>query len=186
MYLQCMKNNNPRIFMIIGGSFNGKTEQAMKYAIKHNAVLISRSDIRKTIKSYTDNQKILNHYEVNRIALKMLMTAVGHNQNIVLDGDFTTVKNRRDFLEVIQFLTKPIDNINSSRYKYLKNIQNYLNIIDYSIIGVYIKPNYKLAQKRNKQNNFPINIYQLEGQYCHFTKPKKKEGFAKIKVKKAR
>ena len=51
MYLQCMKNNNPRIFMIIGGSFNGKTEQAMKYAIKHNAVLISRSDIRKTIKS---------------------------------------------------------------------------------------------------------------------------------------
>ena len=117
-----MKNNNPRIFMIIGGSFNGKTEQAMKYAIKHNAVLISRSDIRKTIKSYTDNQKILNHYEVNRIALKMLMTAVGYNQNIVLDGDFTTVKNRRDFLEVIQFLTKPIDNINSSRYKYLKNI----------------------------------------------------------------
>ena len=58
MYLKCAKNNDPRIFMIIGGSFNGKTKQAMKYAIKYNAVLISRSDIRKTIKSYTDNQKI--------------------------------------------------------------------------------------------------------------------------------
>ena len=75
---------------------------------------------------------------------------------------------------------------NSEKTKNYKTDYNYVNIYSYSIIGVYIKPNRKLALKRNKQCNYPINIYSLEAQYLAFEKPYKDEGFKKIITKRAK
>ena len=184
MYIETDKNDNPRIFMLIGGSFNGKTKLGMKLAIKYDAVFISRSQIKQMLK--VNGKKHPSYKVINKTLLHMILQAVGTNRNIVIDGGFTTAKSREQILEILNCLASIEGFLTNQDLKEYKEGHNYVNIMYYSIIGVYIKPNYKLALKRNRKCNYPINVYRLQEQYSNLEKPYKDEGFTKILEKRAK
>lgn len=184
MYIKTSENNDPRIFMLIGGSFNGKTKMGMKLAIKHDAVFISRSQIKQMLK--INGTKRPSSKIINKILLHMILQAVGTNRNVVIDGGFTTAKSREQLLEILNCLASVEGFLTNQNLQEYKQNYNTVNIMYYSIIGVYIKPNYKLALKRNRQCNYPINIYRLQEQYSTLEKPYKDEGFTEIIEKRAK
>mgnify|MGYP003295474583 CR=1 FL=1 len=185
MYVKTDFNDDPRIFMIIGGAFNGTTKISMQLAMKYDAVLISRAQVRQILK--LNHGKPVSRKAVNKVLLQLIMKVVGTNRNIVIDGNFTTAKQRESILKVLNSLSTLEDMFNNQKVKQeYKETINYINILNYSIIGVYVKPNYKLAFKKNIKCNFPIHIYDLESQYANFEKPYKDEGFKKIIKRRAR
>ncbi len=181
MYISTKENPHPKIFLLIGGCFNGKGVWAKKLALKYNAEIISKPDIRKIL-TIKHKGKPPTGKEIYTTLLTMIATYVARNQNIVIDGTFVTEKQRSKILSILYSLTdfEKYFNIPTN----LKDQINSVNFLNYKVIGVYIKPNLKLAKKKNRQCNFPISPYSLEQQYKNLQKPYLDEGFHKIIKKK--
>lgn len=181
MYISTKDNRKPKIFLLVGGCLNGKSIWAKKLALKYNAEIISKPDIRKilTIK-HKGNPP--TGKEIYTTLLTMIATYVAHNQNIVIDGTFITEKQRGKILKILYSLTDFQEYCNSPIN--LKHQINSINFLNYQIIGVYIKPNLRLAKKKNKACNYPLSPYSLDKQYQQLQKPYLDEGFHKIIKKK--
>lgn len=182
MYLKTRENKKPRIFLLVGAPFCGKNTIAKELALKYNAEIVSKPDI-KRILFHAKQGKTPSSKQVFRCMLSQIVEYVCTNRNVVIDGTFITEAQRKKLLNIITHLGDFESYINSAlEYKRYINSTNFLF---YDVIGVYIKPNYELAQKKNEECNFPISVYDLEEQYRAFEKPCKSEGFDKIITRRA-
>ena len=182
MYLKTRENKKPRIFLLVGAPFSGKSTIAKDLALKYEAEIISKPDI-KRILFHAKQGKNPSSKQVFRCMLSQIVDCVCTNRNVVIDGTFITTAQRERLLKVLNDLGEFESYLNSA-LEYKRYI-NSINFLFYEVIGVYIKPNYELAQHKNKECNFPISVYDLEEQYRDFEKPCKSEGFNKIITRRA-
>lgn len=170
------------IYMMIGYSGCGKTTYAKRLAEEKNADIFCADEIAK------QNHRLGMTFRQNVDALEktkfdIIYKGIINNKNIVLDGNFLSVKSRKSVISIIRF-------IQNKHIEYLKKNPNYVKIamrsgrkinININVIAIHINNEWDECAKHRVERD-GTDWKNEKDIYDHKDIPMISEGFYSIKT----